>query len=273
MNKKILQLAVFAFILGFFISLSLDQIFYIEKEEIQSLDSIDLDLEAFSKISISGNDLLLVQDYCNKYNIDFCNYLASFMTFNNYEVDGVGNDLDMKYYSELENKKLSKLYHLVFDDIKYFPVKTILVEDEERYEYVNSFLAPRTYGGDRLHMGIDIMDCKNEKGYFPIVSMTDGIVSNLGWLELGGYRVGITSKSGTYFYYAHLDKYADGLKEGNKIKAGQLLGYMGSTGYGEEGTCDQFPVHLHIGIAIPIVEEEEFWVNPYPVLQMYDKNK
>ncbi len=67
-------------------------------------------------------------------------------------------------------------------------------------------------------------------------SVSDGTVEQMGWLELGGYRVGIRSPGGLYFYYAHLDSYAAGLQKGDTVKAGTLLGYMGDTGYGQEGT-------------------------------------
>ena len=77
-------------------------------------------------------------------------------------------------------------------------------------------------------------------GYYPVVSMTDGIVESKGWLELGGCRLGIRAPHGAYFYYAHLDSYAD-IEEGDTINAGDLLGFMGDTGYGtEEGTRGNF---------------------------------
>ncbi len=63
--------------------------------------------------------------------------------------------------------------------------------------------------------------------------MTDGVITNLGWLEQGGYRIGITGNSGTYYYYAHLDSYTE-IQKGDKVKAGELLGYMGDSGYGPE---------------------------------------
>ena len=73
---------------------------------------------------------------------------------------------------------------------------------------------------------------KNTPGYYPVVSMTDGVVTEKGWLEKGGWRIGITAPTGAYFYYAHLDSYAE-LEKGDPVKAGDLLGYMGDSGYGE----------------------------------------
>ena len=105
---------------------------------------------------------------------------------------------------------------------------------------------------------------KNERGRYPVVSMSDGVVTNIGWLEKGGYRIGITSPNGVYFYYAHLESYAS-VKEGDDIQAGELLGFMGDSGYGEEGTVGKFDVHLHLGI-YSWDTGEEISVNPYYVL-------
>ncbi len=58
---------------------------------------------------------------------------------------------------------------------------------------------------------------------------------------------------------------------GEPVKAGQILGYMGDTGYGEEGTAGKFPVHLHLGIYIDTQAGEELGVNPYYVLQAMEK--
>lgn len=57
-----------------------------------------------------------------------------------------------------------------------------------------------------------------------VVSMTDGVVEKKGWLEQGAYKIGIRSKSGAYFYYAHLESYADELEVGDFIESGDFLG-------------------------------------------------
>lgn len=150
----------------------------------------------------------------------------------------------------------------IWNDLQCFPMK------REDVSYENSWLAERTYGGKRGHEGCDLMTAENKAGVYPIYSMIDGVVTNKGWLKKGGYRIGITSPSGGYFYYAHLDSYAD-IEEGDKVKAGQLLGYAGDTGYGPEGTTGQFPVHLHLGIYI-YPEGEEISVNPYRVLRFLE---
>lgn len=123
----------------------------------------------------------------------------------------------------------------IWNDVKYFPIPQSLDDTEDKISYVDSWMFERNYGGKRGHEGTDIMAEKNTPGYYPVVSMTDGVVTEKGWLEKGGWRIGITAPTGAYFYYAHLDSYAE-LEKGDPVKAGDLLGYMGDSGYGEEGT-------------------------------------
>ena len=160
----------------------------------------------------------------------------------------------------------------VWDDLKYFPVAESSDNSRLSVSFEDSWMFDRSYGGERGHEGTDIMSSVNEPGRFPVVSMTDGIVESKGWLELGGYRLGIRAPHGAYFYYAHLDSYAD-IEEGDTINAGDLLGFMGDTGYGtEEGTRGKFPVHLHVGIYL-YQNEQEISINPYPALSYVQDKK
>lgn len=159
----------------------------------------------------------------------------------------------------------------IFQDLQYFPVPESTSNSNATVSYVNSWGDSRSYGGERIHEGTDLMANVDVAGYYPVVSVSDGVVTNIGWLEQGGYRVGITSESGVYFYYAHLDSYS-GIEQGDEVVAGQLLGYMGDSGYGEEGTTGMFPVHLHFGIYIT-VDGEEISVNPYWILRFLDAEK
>lgn len=160
----------------------------------------------------------------------------------------------------------------IWNDVVYFPIPEPSNNIDAGVSYVDSWMFPRNYGGKRGHEGTDIMADKNERGYYPVVSMTDGVVRHKGWLEQGGWRLGIVSPSGTYFYYAHMASYAD-IEEGDTVQAGDLLGYMGDTGYSTvEGTTGNFPVHLHVGIYL-FHKEEELSVNPYWVLRYVENNK
>lgn len=150
----------------------------------------------------------------------------------------------------------------VYDD-KAFPVLG------NHYDYVDGYGDGRSYGGERRHEGIDIM-CDMDT---PLVSVCDGVVEKKGWLELGGWRIGIRGEDGIYYYYAHLSSYEEGLEKGHRVKKGQVIGYAGDTGYGEEGTTGQFDPHLHFGMY-----ERDSWrgsgeraVNPYPFLKAWER--
>lgn len=154
----------------------------------------------------------------------------------------------------------------VWDDVKYFPVAEPSNRSDAVVTFEDSWMFGRSYKGDRGHEGTDIMAAVNERGLYPVVSMTDGTVKSKGWLELGGWRLGIETEQGAYFYYAHLDSYAD-IEVGDEVKAGDFLGYMGDSGYSkEEGTTGNFPVHLHLGIYL-YPDGQEISVNPYGVLR------
>lgn len=164
------------------------------------------------------------------------------------------------------------IWNQIEEDFKYFPVLTDAGEEQE-ISFSDSWMEPRSYGGDRKHEGTDIMSVNNRAGYFKIISVSDGVIEKLGWLELGGYRIGIRTENGNYFYYAHLHSYADGLSEGTEIKAGSLLGFMGDTGYSKiEGTTGNFPVHLHFGVYFN-EDGKDKSINPYYLLKWKQKER
>lgn len=191
-------------------------------------------------------------------------------------------DIAEDYYEKRYQKELALLqssYQTLLADIKYFPVMKSSRDREQNFStagiaYADGWLAERNYqNSSHLHEGTDIMALNNRRGYYPIVSMTDGVVENIGWLEKGGYRVGIRSPHGAYFYYAHLYRYADGLEKGSVVQAGQLLGFMGDSGYSKvEGTVGNFDVHLHLGIYLKTSHYEELSVNPYWILKLVESD-
>jgi murein DD-endopeptidase MepM/ murein hydrolase activator NlpD len=154
----------------------------------------------------------------------------------------------------------------VWQDVCYFPIPDSSKTEEDTCSYEDSWQSERTYGGIRGHEGCDIMMANNVRGWYPVVSVSDGVVEKMGWLPQGGYRIGIRSEHDVYFYYAHLESYAAGITIGTQISAGQLLGFAGDSGYGEEGTVGMFPVHLHFGIYLNDENGEEYSINSYPVL-------
>lgn len=157
----------------------------------------------------------------------------------------------------------------IFEDLQCFPV----VKEADVYpiSYENTWGAERIYGGNRTHEGCDLMAVSNERGKYKVCSMTDGTVRQIGWLEQGGWRIGIESDSGVYYYYAHLDSYEKAFEEGERVVAGQILGRMGDSGYGKEpGTKGQFDVHLHVGIYIKDLSGKERAINPYWYLKQLE---
>ncbi len=171
-----------------------------------------------------------------------------------------------------EYRKLRNAYETVIADLKYFPVPDSSRSETPRVNYENDWLDRRSYGGERGHEGCDIMGTGLPRGSYPVVSMTDGVVEKAGWLELGGWRIGIRSPSGLYLYYAHLYDYARDWQEGDVVQAGQLLGFMGDSGYSAvPGTVGNFEIHLHIGMYLRTDHYEELSVNPYWLLRYLEK--
>lgn len=166
-----------------------------------------------------------------------------------------------------------RLYGRFWKDIRYFPIPLNSNDASDTASFTNTWMQPRNYGGKRKHEGCDIFGTKETPGYYPVISITDGVVEKIGWLPLGGYRIGVRSPGGGYFYYAHFSGYAKKWKEGDRIKAGEIMGFLGDTGYGEEGTSGKFPSHLHLGIYVETKEALEYGVNPYWVLKYLEKNK
>lgn len=171
-------------------------------------------------------------------------------------------------------EQLLAAYEAVWKDVRYFPVPISKTNEQAKVAYENSWLAERTYGGTRGHEGTDLIASINQRGYYPVLSITDGTVEQVGWLNKGGWRIGIRAEHGAYFYYAHLYQYAKNYRAGDAVKAGEFLGYMGDSGYSNiVGTTGKFDVHLHIGIYIKTPNEKELSVNPYWVLRFLDKNR
>ena len=132
--------------------------------------------------------------------------------------------------------------------------------------FKNDWLAPRMRFEDGewrqigVHEGNDIFA---EPGT-PVVAVLGGTVEQLGWTFYSGYRVGIRGDDGRYWFYAHFSTYAPGLGIGDRIEAGQHIGAVGNTGYGNvPGHDDEFIYHLHIGIQ----EANGTWVDPYPLMR------
>ncbi|MGH2768329.1 MAG: M23 family metallopeptidase [Actinomycetota bacterium] len=149
---------------------------------------------------------------------------------------------------------------------KAFPV---LRSGEQWLNWRDTFGAPRMrlqpdgiWRQVGIHQGIDIF---SEKGA-PVISMTPGEVENAGWTFYSGWRVGIRDAGGDYYLYAHLSG-PPAVSKGQAVKAGSVIGSLGSSGYGAEGTADEFPPHLHFG-----VKNASGWENPQGLLERLYEN-
>jgi peptidoglycan LD-endopeptidase LytH len=115
--------------------------------------------------------------------------------------------------------------------------------------------------GQRGHEAIDIVAPRGE----PVIAVEDGTIAKLFLSKPGGITIYQFDPTEKYaYYYAHLDRYADGLAEGDKVKRGQVLGYVGST-----GNANPLSPHLHFAIFL-LGPEKRWWsgeaLDPYPAL-------
>lgn len=147
------------------------------------------------------------------------------------------------------------------------------------YEDYDDFGASRTYGYNRPHLGHDMM---GQTGT-PIIAVESGTVECLGWNQYGGWRIGIRSfDRKRYYYYAHLRQnypYAEGLAEGDTVSAGQVIGYLGHTGYSATENVNNIEIpHLHFGLELIFDESQkdsdhEIWVDCYALIRFLYQNQ
>lgn len=145
--------------------------------------------------------------------------------------------------------------------------KEFPISKSSNYDYKDTFGMARGWGGRRSHEGTDIFaDYGTE-----VKSVTYGVIELKGWNKFGGWRLGIRDINNTYYYYAHLGSFAKDLKVGNIVEPGQLIGAVGSSGYGKEGTSGKFPPHLHLGM-YKDNGRKEWSFNPYPLLRRWEND-
>ncbi|MEY8339088.1 M23 family metallopeptidase [Lachnospiraceae bacterium 62-35] len=147
------------------------------------------------------------------------------------------------------------------------------------YSDFDDFGVARSYGFRRQHLGHDMM---GQVGT-PVVAVETGQIEALGWNQYGGWRIGIRSlDKKRYYYYAHLRKnypYQQALKEGNLVTAGEVIGYLGRTGYSRtENTNNIDEPHLHFGLQLIFDESQkdgnnEIWISCYELVKFLNMNR
>ena len=147
------------------------------------------------------------------------------------------------------------------------------------YREYDDFGAGRSYGFNRVHLGHDMIGSVGT----PIVAVESGTIEELGWNQYGGWRVGIrTHDKKRYYYYAHFRKdfpYNKDLKIGDEVQAGDVIGYLGRTGYSIKENVNNIDVaHLHIGLQLIFDESQkncksEIWIDVFPITKLLAKNR
>ncbi len=147
------------------------------------------------------------------------------------------------------------------------------------YSHCDDFGVARSFGFKRKHLGHDLMGSLGT----PLVAVEGGVVEALGWNRYGGWRIGIRSfDSRRYYYYAHLKKdapFAPGLEEGDIVQAGDLIGFMGRTGYCDRENVNNIEtVHLHFGMQLIFDESQkecnsEIWIDVYDIVRLIHRHQ
>ncbi len=147
------------------------------------------------------------------------------------------------------------------------------------YSHCDDFGAARSFGFRRKHLGNDLMGSLGT----PVVAVEGGVVEAMGWNRYGGWRVGIRSfDSKRYYYYAHLQKdtpFAPGLEVGNTVQAGDLIGFMGRSGYSDRENVNNIEtVHLHFGLELIFDESQkecssEIWIDVYNLVRLLSAHR
>ena len=147
------------------------------------------------------------------------------------------------------------------------------------YSHFDDFGVSRSYSFKRKHLGHDMM---GQVGT-PVIAVESGYVEALGWNQYGGWRIGIRSfDKKRYYYYAHLRQnfpYNKSLEEGSVVQAGDVIGYLGRTGYSSKENANNIRTpHLHFGIQLIFDESQkdsisEIWINCYDLVLFLYKNR
>lgn len=287
-NRTIKLLVIY--IIGSFLLCILILVFsanFIDNPTFYQLTAVSSQSDAFLQMNLEAGELAyMLEEYesgvqgLDAYDVITLTMLSQQYTFEpvmNRKKNGID---DMYYYillakiqryKPVEYQKLKNAYIAVYDCLECFPVPRNILDGEDVTFSKESWHSVRTYGGNHLHEGIDIMGGAYERGYYPVISCSAGTVTEAGWSEAGGYYVKVQSEGGCLFYYAHLYEFGAGIEAGTQVSAGALLGFMGDSGYGAaEGTTGNFEVHLHFGIYQQVmIEGEETWqaINPYAALR------
>jgi len=223
---------------------------------IQFFDGIGLDGDGDGKASLS-NDIDVLYSFAThvlNYGTDHDNIKLALWDY--YKRD--------KTVSIIMGKaKVYRHFGRINLDTHAFPVPL-----RSNHSYRSTWGDARGWGGRRIHEGTDIF-----AGYgVPVRATSYGIVEIKGWNKFGGWRVGIRDINNNYHYFAHLNGFTKDLHVGQIVEPGQVIGSVGSSGYGPPGTAGKFPPHLHYGI-YKDNGRTEWSYDPYPHLRLWKRQE
>lgn len=240
-----------------------------------------IELMAFLGTKYGGNLALFKQSDLDSLVSDLNNgktveELASNMKLYNYffeSYDAIFHEYIGEYEIETIDKSGNSYYAKKYGLKAYLPIAK-----GYSFSHYDDFGNSRSYGYKRVHLGNDLMGSIGT----PIIAVESGYIEALGWNQYGGWRIGIRSFDGKrYYYYAHLRKdhpYAKGLTEGQIVQAGDVIGYLGMTGYSSTENVNNINVpHLHFGIQLIFNEVQkdgtnQIWINLYEIIEFLRQN-
>lgn len=226
------------------------------------------DREALQILEKTGNQLLEGETSMEKLTKDLQYYAYYHEAY-----EAVLGGMVGTYEREIVDENGKSSYEQFYGLKAYFPIARGF-----DYSHYDDFGASRSYGYKRRHLGHDMMGLTGT----PIISIESGTVEALGWNQYGGWRIGIRSLDGKrYYYYAHLRQnypFAEHLEEGSVVKAGDVIGYMGHTGYSTQENVNNIEVtHLHWGLELIFDESQkesdnEIWIDVYDLTRFLAKH-
>ncbi len=250
-------------------------------------DALKVDLETYGKdVHVDWLDIL---SYLGaKYGGNFKSYQKSDLTRFVDRLKGGETveeiTLDMKYFSyyrEAYGAVLSEYVGEFYRDGKLlYGLRAFSpIASGYYYEHYDDFGASRSYGYKREHLGHDLMGSVGT----PVIAIESGYVESIGWNQYGGWRVGIRSfDNQRYYYYAHLRRdhpYASDLAQGDIVTAGDVIGYLGMTGYSVKENVNNINVpHLHFGIQLIFDASQkdgvnQIWIDCYEITKFLYQNR
>jgi len=251
-------------------------------------------LQKSLQIDISAHDQGKKQSWIELLAYLAAKYGGNFASYKSNDMDVLVSKLKTQSISDLsKDMKYYNYYYKAYSAVLGGLVGSYKVNGEEKYglmgfspiaktfpyEDYDDFGASRTYGYKRQHLGHDMIAATGT----PVIAVESGVVEALGWNQYGGWRIGIRSfDKQRYYYYAHLRQnrpYAQGLAVGQTVTAGDVIGYVGHTGYSTKENVNNIKVsHLHFGLQLIFDESQkectnEIWVDVYPLTMLLHKNQ